>query len=136
MFSGIGTAIFVGLFSWYYTNFSRSGNRNQRGQYRDSPEKETAVNALAECGFWKGYVNVPGAPTQNELLLLLQCRFPKWTSKRYLKRSMRCITQSLDDSIDELTQSGRLKQCCGNYLKLGESGLKIAQERATEYAKK
>jgi len=125
-------------FEWAH-GFSGKSVKNSADQEKtpDITDQQTLPDTgstLAECGFWKGHVNDPGAPTQNELLLLLRCRFPKWTSKRYLKRSMRCITQSLDNSIEELIQSGRIKQYFSKYLKLSESGLIMAEERATKYA--
>ena len=98
-----------------------------------APEVAHTQQTLVERYFWRAFVNAPGAPTQNELLILLRSRYPKWTSKTYLRRSLVCRTQSLDDSLAELVEVSCLIGFCGLFFKLSLYGVEKAEERVRRY---
>ena len=94
----------------------------------EEPHKEASA-ALVEDHFWRGHVNgYPGA-TRNELAIVLLHRYPRWSSKRYLRRSCRLKTQPFDDALDELVGTGHIRPCCGFLFKL--TGLGVADARRT-----
>lgn len=117
------------LLSLAYVVYDERSSAKQRQREYEHPE----CSELVEHSLWRGHVNVPGAPTQNELLLLLLSRHPKWSSKFYLKRSLRCRTQSLNEALAELREGGRIMKCCFIFTRLSEAGRRIAEERAAAY---
>lgn len=137
VFSGIGTAIFVGLWSWFRSNPSDDSiaDRSQSVSNNDSRQNIEGSSTLVECNWCRGHVNAVGAPTQNELLILMLFRYPKWSSKSYLRRSLRCITQPLDDSISELVEGDYIMSFFGIFFKLSLSGIKKAKKKASQYEK-
>jgi hypothetical protein len=122
-------ALSVLLFSLAYVVHDQRGSVKQRQLEKAHPE----FSGLVDHSFWRGHVNVTGAPTQNELLLLLLSRYPKWSSKFYLERSLMCRTQSLADALAELREGGSIIECCSFFTKLSKTGFSIAVERATKY---
>ena len=119
------------LFSLAYVVYDERGSAKQRKLKHQHPE----LFELVEQFFWHGHVNAPGAPTQNELLLLLLARYPKWSSKFYLKRSLMCRTQTLIDAAEELRQGGQIIKCCFFFMRLSKMGVVRAEEKATAYGK-
>lgn len=117
------------LFSLAYVVYDERGSAKQRQLRQESPEHFDLVEKL----FWRSHVNIPGAPTKNELLLLLLSRYPKWSSKLYLKRSLVCRTQLLEDAVAELREGGQIIECCRFFTRLSQSGVRMAAERAAAY---
>ena len=74
------------------------------------------------------------APTRNELAILLLARYPNGTGKGYLRRSLRCITQTLDEALQELIDAKEVIKEFGTY-KLTDLGLTRATEVAHRYAR-
>lgn len=134
VFSGIGTTVVallcscvVGFYSWF-----RSNTRSQPISNVSAKNiKESAT--LVQSNWWQAHVDTVGAPTRNELLILLLDRYPKWSSKSYLRRSLKCTTQPLDDSIAELVAACYLKSLFRVFFKLSLSGTNKAKKITSKY---
>jgi len=102
----------------------------QRKLEQEHPERF----ALVQRRFLRSHVNTETA-TQNQLLLILLSRYPRWTSKWYLERSLRDRnqTQPFEESVRELRQGGRIIERWPFFIKLSGSGLHLAEDRAENH---
>jgi hypothetical protein len=132
--SDIGTLLLLSIIWWLKYKYAEARDGRIQAVRHVSPPKSAAQRTLVASCFWSNFVNCSPEPsTRHELLILMLFRYPRWTSRGRLRRSLKCLTHPLDDAIADLMQGRQVVSCCRIFFRLSRLGLQEAQETTRRY---